>query len=405
MTRHLTIRAALLTGTLACLGSTAGAQSAGSTYADIDAGLGYSTNPNLAFGPNVGSGFGRISARGVHAWRTERSSSSVSGFVENSTYFRKYGNTQIFSVSGATDYRASESLRLFGNVGFSGDLGGQLQSRFAAVPNTPVVIDPQVPPLLTVVDPQLVSLLGRQYRVNGQVGGSTRLNARDFLSVSAGVQKVWFTGANQANNFNTYSGSLAFERQLSERKSIGARMSVQRADYRSGGRSTSFGPEIYGRLQFSEAWSATGSIGANFTNQRSLRFGNSNSTSLSFSGSLCRTGPTDSLCAQLSRNSQNAATGDLLQTTSGGVSYSRKLSNLDSIQFSLNASRYSGAQFLNQSSASTFLSGAASYNRRINGRLYGGINAVARQVAQFGPDPKADLGANVFLRYRLGDMQ
>ena len=134
MTRHLTIRAALLTGTLACLGSMAGAQSAGSTYADIDAGLGYATNPNLVFGPNAGSGFGRISARGVHAWRTERSSSSVSGFVENSTYFRKYGNTQIFSVSGATDYRASESLRLFGNVGFSGDLGGQLQSRFAAVP-------------------------------------------------------------------------------------------------------------------------------------------------------------------------------------------------------------------------------------------------------------------------------
>ena len=42
------------------------------TYVDLEAGAGYSTNPNLDFGDSRGAGFGRISVHGVHTRVSDR---------------------------------------------------------------------------------------------------------------------------------------------------------------------------------------------------------------------------------------------------------------------------------------------------------------------------------------------
>ena len=56
-------------------------------------------------------------------------------------------------------------------------------------------------------------------------------------------------------------------------------------------------------------------------------------------------------------------------------------------------------------SSASYYRAAASYTRKFGLRLYGGVNLAARKLTQNGPDPKTDLNASLFIRYRLGDVQ
>src|SRR5438445_12006415 len=56
------------------------------TYLDLSAGAGFSSNPLLRSGSSV---FGRVSLSGFHAWNDERGSTSLTGYVEDTTYFRR----------------------------------------------------------------------------------------------------------------------------------------------------------------------------------------------------------------------------------------------------------------------------------------------------------------------------
>jgi hypothetical protein len=56
-------------------------------------------------------------------------------------------------------------------------------------------------------------------------------------------------------------------------------------------------------------------------------------------------------------------------------------------------------------SEATYVRGAADYTRRLSDRLFGGGTLAARKLAQEGPDPKADLSAALFVRYRVGDLR
>ncbi|HKH29221.1 MAG TPA: hypothetical protein VKA61_12930, partial [Sphingomicrobium sp.] len=115
-------------------------------YIDFTANAGYSTNPFLQIGDSQGSGYGRLSARGVHAWGGERSRSSIAAFVEGTAYLNEFGFKSIFSVNGDTQQQVSETVSLFGSAGVSGDLAGQLSNRFLYVPPLAVVPDPNLPP-------------------------------------------------------------------------------------------------------------------------------------------------------------------------------------------------------------------------------------------------------------------
>ena len=150
------------------------AERASVKYLDLSASLGYSTNPLLRTSGSEGSFLGRVSARGVSAWSGELSSSSISGFVEGTSYFNDYGLKSIFSVNGNTTRQVSETVRLHASGGVSGDLSGQLSNRFLYVPTAPEVPDPTVPFPPTVEDPDLFSFSGRTYRIYGQAGASIR---------------------------------------------------------------------------------------------------------------------------------------------------------------------------------------------------------------------------------------
>lgn len=373
-------------------------------YLDLTAHLGYASNPFLEAGNSRSSSFGRVSARGVHAWGGERSQSSISAFVEASTYLNDYGLKSIFSVTGDTQFQASERVSVFGTAGVSGDLGGQLSNRFLYVPPVAVVPNPnQPPPPIVVDDPDLFSFTGRQYRIYGQGGASFQVSQGSALTVSGGAQRTFYSD-DFSNDFTTVFANGMYSRTLSERTTIGASVGVSHTNYSSSSaKTTTINPAINVRTLLSEDWDASASVGVSFSKVDDEFGVSDSSTNISLDATLCRSLEFDRFCAHVARYAQSSSRAALVTTTTVGLDWYKKLDADSTVQLSAAVVRYdSDFQSLNDRSHHFRL--AASYSRRINTRLSAGADVAVRSLRQDGPDPKADIGGSVFLRYRLGDL-
>src|SRR5581483_5845719 len=112
----IVLTAALAAQTTTAVGGTAstdkpadtGRKPGQSTYVDLEAGAGYSTNPQLQLGSHTGGGFGRIAVHAVHTRTSERTSTLLSAYAENLTYTSHYGSQQSLSFFGRHDAAVSE---------------------------------------------------------------------------------------------------------------------------------------------------------------------------------------------------------------------------------------------------------------------------------------------------------
>ncbi len=391
---------------IGCLPATALAQARTESYVDLQGGLGYSTNPLLVLGDNTGSAFARVSAFGFWGRTTQRSSTSLSAYVENSTYFQRYSNKQIFSLAARTERAVNERIRVFGDLGFSGDFGGMLSSRLYGVPSTPVIPDPTIPASFVVADPDLYNLSSRQYRISGQVGASAALSARDSVTAAVGAQRVLTGGNGNSLDFNTFDGSVGYERILNERLTVGARVVAQYTDYSNGSSVTTIGPQATVRAQLSEQWEASVAAGFVRTKQHLADgFDDQSTIDLALDGSLCRNAEFERICARVARRSQASVVGGSSTDTSAGLDYYRRLSDRDTVQVTTSWVRASGLRTAFVDQSSQFLTASASYDRKLNDRLAAGANVAARRLTRIGPDPKSDIGGSVFVRYRLGKIR
>lgn len=374
-------------------------------FVDLTANLGYSTNPFLEFGDSTGSAYGRVSARGVHAWGGERSQSNIAAFVEASTYLNDYGLKSIFSVTGDTQHQASERVTVFGSAGVSGDIAGQLSNRFLYVPPIVEVPDPSVPPPPTTVeDPDLFSFTGRQYRIYGQGGASVRTSERGSLTVSGGAQRYFYT-SDLLDDFTTIFGSGSYSHSLSERTTVGFSLGASRTNYdNSSASSTIIDPALTIRTRLSELWDASASVGLSFSRVEHELGGNDNATNISFDGTLCRTTKGERLCAHASRYAQNSSRAAVVTTTSVGVDWFKKLDEDQTIQLSAGLTRYISDFELVNDFKTHHARFAGSYSRRVNRRFSVGADVGVRALRQDGPDPDTDVGGSLFVRYRLGDI-
>lgn len=379
------------------------AERASVKYLDLSASLGYSTNPLLRTSGSEGSFLGRVSARGVSAWSGELSSSSISGFVEGTSYFNDYGIKSIFSVNGNTTRQVSETVRLHASGGVSGDLSGQLSNRFLYVPTAPEVPDPTVPFPPTVEDPDLFSFSGRTYRIYGQAGASIRTGTRSSVGISGGASRAIFTGSG-LDDYTTFYANGSYGLDLSERTTVGARLGVSRTEYDgSDDHSTIINPAATLRTRLSENLTASVALGVTFASiDRGVN--ERHSTNLSVNGSLCKTTESERLCGRVSRYAQTSATSALVTTNSVGVDWFKKLDEAQTLQLSASVVHYVSEDALNDKRKSDYLRLAASYSRRINERLSGGVDLGARNLHREGPDPDTDISGTVFIRYRIGDL-
>jgi hypothetical protein len=372
-------------------------------YLDLIASLGYSSSPRLRTADSQSSLFGRLSARGVHAVSGERTSYSVTGFVEGSSYFNDYGLESIFAVNGNVSHQASERVAVFGSASASGDISGQLSNRFLFVPEVPPVVDPNVPPPVTVVDPDLFSFSGREYRFQGQAGASFQTAENSSVTVSAGAGRVMLTNP-LLDDYTSIFGSGSYNRKLSERTTIGVRINARRTNYDgSGDQSTVLNPEITVSTLLSENWDANAAIGISFSNV-DRDTGNSKSTNVSLRASICQKSETERLCGRVSRFSQSASSSALLTTTSAGVDWYKELDATQSLTLSASVTRFVSDDVINDNREAQHYRIAASYSRRIDPRFFVGADVSARKLSRDGPDSDTDLSGSLFLRYRLGDL-
>lgn len=380
-----------------------GPQRASINYLDLIASLGYSSSPRLRTADSESSLFGRLSARGVHAVNGERTSYSVTGFVEGSSYFNDYGLESIFAVNGNVSHQASERVAVFGSASVSGDISGQLSNRFLIVPEAPPVVDPNVPPPVTVVDPDLFSFSGREYRFRGQVGASYQTTENSSVTVSAGANRVTVTNP-LLDDYTTIFGTGSYNRTLSERTTVGVRINARRTNYdNSSDHATVINPEVTVRTQLSETWAANAAVGISFANV-DRDTGDSKSANISLSASICQTSETERLCGRVSRFSQSASSAALFTTTSAGVDWYKELDATQSITLSASVTRFVSEDVINDDREAQHYRILASYSRRIDQRLAVGADVGARKLVGDGPDSDTDFSGSIFLRYRLGDL-
>lgn len=373
------------------------------TYLDLTASLGYSTNPFLDLGNSTDSAFGRLSARGVHTWASDRGFTSITGFVEGSTYLSDYGLESIFSVDASTQRELSEKVSAFASVGFSGDLSGQLSNRFLYTPPLPQVPDPTLPPPPTVTDPNVFTFTGRQYNLYGQAGASIQTSERGSVSISAGAQRLIYTSS-LLNDYTTFFGRAYYNHTLSERTTVGFGLNGDYTNYDNiGDHSTVLNPMVTISTRLSEYWDVSGSVGVSFSN--SERLGSSDSsTNLSLNGSICHSSLTERLCGRVDRYSQSASRAVLSTSTSAGVDWYKKIDDRQTVQVGVSVVHYSSDAQIVQDFSSNYFNFAASYSRLVGTRFSVGADVAARMLRQDGPDPDADFSGSLFLRYRLGDL-
>jgi len=373
------------------------------TYLDLTGSLGFSSNPLIRTVDSQSSFLGRASARAVHAWQGERSATSISGFVEGTTYFNNYGFESIFSLNGHTSYQTSETVTVYGSAGVSGDLSGQLSNRFLYVPPLPEVPDTNIPPPPpTVENPDIFDFAGRSYHLYAQGGASFQTSTRSHIGLNAGVSRTMYSSSLLDEYTNVY-GSGSYSLTLSELTTIGATLGVSRTEYdNSSDHATTITPAATIRTQLSETWDLSGSVGVTFASvDRGLT--DDSSASLSLQGALCNTTESDRFCARVDRYSAASANSTLITTTSVGIDWFKKLDAVQSIQLSASAVHYTD-EVLNTNRKNNYFRLAASYSRVINDRLSGGVDLGARSVHREGIDPDTDITGTVFVRYRIGDL-
>ena len=201
--------------------------------------------------------------------------------------------------------------------------------------------------------------------------------------------------------------SLGWDRQLSTRTTVGARVAASYSDYNGPVNIRTISPQFTIQSLLSERLSLNAAVGVAFS-RTDNGITTRRSTGPSGNVSLCWRGEKDNICADASIDQQTATAAGPAKSVSVGVNYSRRLDADQTLAFSLSASRYSNPILVTNVysfSRATYLRAAADYSRRIGNRLFAGATLAARKAGQTGPDPKADFSGSLYIRYRLGDIR
>jgi hypothetical protein len=378
------------------------------TYVDLEGGVGYGTNPQFSFESNTGSGSGFVSLHAVHTRITDRTTTLLSAFAQETAFTSHYGSEQSLSVTARHDAAVNEKLRLFINGNAHYDKNGQLDTRIISVPDVPVLPGaPDVPPQILPPGNDFLAVTGKNYFFSADAGGQLTLGPRDSLSFSSGVERSVFRSSSSDTSYWSIPASLGYNRQISPRADVGGRVGVVYTNYDGPERVWTVTPQLTGNLHLAERVTLNGAIGASFSSVDD-GFDTRNSVGLAANVVLCSTGERSHLCARAAIDQQTATVAGPAKTISAGIDYSRQLDVNSSIQLSVDGSHYShpisvisGQDF----QTSNYFRAAAAYTRHFGHRLFGGVNLAARKLSEHGPDPKGDLSASLFIRYRIGDLQ
>lgn len=404
--------------TLLAMPSNALAQSEERFSTDVSATAGYSNNPFSVTGTNTGSPLLTIDVAPRYQILTERSTVTLSADANLQQYFRRYGRND--SYSGAVDYAVRPSERTTAHTRL--DLSSSVLGAFSGyrpafgtgttvtetLPGTtPSIVPlPVATPLVPVTDIGLFGLRNRRNLVRLSGDMSLGLSLRDSLTVSGYAEATRYNSLPQFGNYDAYSASLGYSRQISDRMTVGLRGSASSFNYKADNSSSRVFPieaTVSGRL--SERWNIDGALGATFVDNNAV--GSTSRTSLSGSINLCRRGELTSTCIQAARQASPTGLVGTQYVTSAGLNWSKRLSELANLSFSANYSKVGGDSVRlrpgNLPIQTEFAQAVVSYDRRISERLRLVTSANYRQLLNGNAGRPKDFGGQVGLSYRIGD--
>jgi len=388
-------------------GSAAAPKPGQSTYLDVQGGVGYSSNPRLNVSSSNGEVFGRISLHGVYTRVSARTTTLLSAYAENLTYTKHYGSQQSLSIYGRHDAAVSEHVRIFGDVNANYEQGGQLDTTLLVVPNVPPLTGVPTTPIILPPGSDFLTIKGKEYQFSAHGGAQFALSPRDDVSVSTGVERTVFHSAFADTNYTTIPVTLAYDRRLSERTTVGGMITARDTEYNGPASVRMYTPQLTGRLLLSPTVSLDGAVGVSFARIDDGIL-TRHTTGLSANASLCSTTESGQFCGHVAIDQETATAAGPAKSISGGIDYSRRLDADSTAAFSLSVNRYSSptSVIIGQPfSGATYYRAAGEYSRRIGNRWFGGVNLAARKLTEAGPDPKTDFSVSLFIRYRFGDIQ
>jgi len=389
--KHALLRSAACVALL--LPVAAAAQTRSSTKsADVYVQGGYSTRTGSGSALSGGSGYLQAGILPRIVLSGPRTTLSADGEVQLYQYFR-FNRRDV-------NYRANASVA----NQFSQNTSGTLDLRFSDreldrftqfVPGTGI----------SYVDPALLGTRTRTRSYGAMAGISTILSPRSSLNASGGWTGSRYGASSTGfglSNFDTFTGSVGYNRQLSARATIGVQANYQRSTYTSSlfPNSTSYGGAAVFKLRLDPLWTLDATAGAMLRD-----LGSAAPKDVFFTGtaSLCRQGSRSSLCFNASRSVGNSGAAGSDVNLLAAVYYVLKTGLRNSVTLNVEYARSTRATVATNLGKREFATGTLGYNRQITERLGLTTSAYFRK----GTGPYAlgeDFGGQLGLKYRVGDL-
>lgn len=332
---------------------------------DASASLGFDSNPFLSDrqSPEVASF--RLQLAPTIERATARTTIRATGRLQHVEYLGNYRSLQNFGADVSAAHRLTERLDVNAGVLFRSDILA------TDLTNPLITEDTSGPTIPTIPGGNDVTVLGQRQRreqYGADVGLKFRPSDRDDIRWSAAFRADRYA-SRQLSDSDFYTQQLRYSRQLNGAIGIGAVVNASIIDFTNAafGDTQTITPQALVTVQLSERLSASGSVGVAISRVE-LATGNETSTSLAGNLSLCRQGSLSQLCVTGSRQVLPSAIGGARVQTTGGLSYSLRLSERDSVQLGGNystASQPIAATGGNFESINAF----GRYERRLNERM------------------------------------
>lgn len=328
------------------------------------ASAGFDSNPFLADSDNTSAVSMRLQLEPSISRSGDRSSLRLSGRLEHIEYLGQYDSLQNYGADLAFSHRVNERFEIDGGVIFrSNILATNLANPF--INDDPTLESPR-PPIGNDI-----TILGqgqRRTQYGADAGLAYALSERDQLRWSFTARADRF-GAGDLVESDLISQQFQYERQLDDRFTVGAVIDASLIDFTGAGLdgAKTISPQLQVSAALNPRIEVSGSIGLAVTRLELDGLGET-TTALAGNLSLCRRSERSSVCLNGSRQVLPGAIGGALLQTTGGVSFSLRMSKRDTLQ--LNGNYATASQPLT-TTAGDFesINGFVRYERQLDERF------------------------------------
>lgn len=404
--------------------STATPALAQQTRGTVDAILsgGYASSPFLSGGGGgTGDGGGGPYVEGVIAPNLsqvdERGSVVFNGVGRVAQYFNDFGLS--WSIVGSADVarrlntrtavRASGSVMSQvvgerGAIGLAGNApidvpGTPVADRSITAP-TPVIVDPLIPSSPLIPDLTIFGSNRRQTMLSAGAGVTHQLTELETVNLDVNLQRSSVEGG-AFFNFETYSGTIGYQRGLSETTSLGGRVIYQRSRFGLGGDSDIYQPQLTLNARIDALWAVNAAVGLLVARTRSA-FGRDDITGFSANVQACRAGERSSLCLTGLSDATPTGIGTISRRVSIAGTYQQQLSEDDALTFAADYIRVEERQQLAGRGDFAFLSSAATFDHRFSRWVTVGLALRYRDTIGDIFGQPTDKAVSAFVRTNLG---